>query len=681
MAQGHGKRPDGKAVELPQERLARQKLEATLDTRTKEAHRALEKAQAGGEIDAEVAAQLQKGMGNAALAGMVKGGSETSTATTEAEATLDQAREKEGEEEHEEKEAGELEQVLPSFSSGGGGGGGNGGNSPWAVGKFFGGDGDGETDPALLGGPRWRPMPVPPDPDDEVEVEALDTELEQAERPPVSLAEADAALGSAPWAAGPLTRGLRHPDRLVNRRAMDENGLPDSIWARARAMVSFLARHAPDAAVHHTAVAARALGVSPDTPLVVAIARELAIVEACLARLPPGWGAACDVAADQRARARVEQTAAALASENRLFAPELLSMTLGEVSPAVEVALGREAHPAAEAAVEAAAHLAEMPTISSWEPAPESIAPTRSDVDRLLDAALGIIPDIPTLSASVVPLYRQLNRLLGALGAVQVEVASACVATWPWLPDGVAEGVATQLDKTLRVAARKLVEIGREVEQAVAENEAAPIEVLARRAAALGALVELSRSGAVRTLASGLLTTGRQPATVPQGEPELERMLLRGRSEQLRPLLEGRTDLYALSIGARLDGAPGVLARLRTVKPAPTANQVPSAGSKTTVREELPPLPAGTLPLNAPLWRVLVLAAAESAGDEASVPEEYPAQSPYLLAYSAILAARTQGAFPLLHAAEQMRAMGEGGALNLLKAAWTEFFPLSGTER
>ena len=46
---------------------------------------------------------------------------------------------------------------------------------------------------------------------------------------------------------------------------------------------------------------------------------------------------------------------------------------------------------------------------------------------------------------------------LTALGAIQVEVAAAALAAWPWLPDGVAEAVLHRLDAELRASARRVI--------------------------------------------------------------------------------------------------------------------------------------------------------------------------------------------------------------------------------
>ena len=96
MAQRFDRRPgDKSSPELPQERLARDKLEVKLDTRTRDARRALEAAETGQEVGAEAAAQLQRTLGNSALQGMIKEGTDTSTGTAELEVEVEEEQEQE----------------------------------------------------------------------------------------------------------------------------------------------------------------------------------------------------------------------------------------------------------------------------------------------------------------------------------------------------------------------------------------------------------------------------------------------------------------------------------------------------------------------------------------------------------------------------------------------------------
>lgn len=650
MGHGHGKRPDGKAIELPSEKLARQQLDQKLDARAQEAQRALEKAQGGKEVDAEVAAQLQKGLGNSALAAMVKQGSDTDTATTSAEATLDEAREEEVEEEGEEKEAGEVEHVLPSFSTGGGGGGP--GGSPWAVGKYFGGDGDDDGEVLVVGGPRWRPMPVLPDPDEDVELDEVAGDPDADPDAEASLEAASAVLGDAPWSPATLSRGLRHAGRLVARRVLDAGGRVDPVWARARAMNTFLAEHAPHPDGRALARLAAALGVHDDESLVLATARELAVVERVLAPLGVGWHAVVDVAADQRARARVEQAAAALAPEGRLGAPDLLGAVLGDAAPPVAPTDDRLPHPAALEALRRAAHLAVVPSIEGWrapEP-PEPSDPTLDFVDAVLAGPGGAegSGELPGVSA----LYDRMNLLLAAVGVVQVEGASAALAAWPWLPDGVAEGVAAELDEGLRGAARRLVEVGGRIETAAVAGEAAKVEALSAAAAAIAPLVSLLRDRAVNQLGGLVLADDAPPHAARPLDDDLDRLaslVERGRTAEARALAARGDSLDHAAWAARIDGAAAALPVLARLSGHGAAlgrlAATVSASGPTAGASLVAALPPGTGPFGK-AWAAMVQARA------LSLPAER----------RAVLAS----------VAPAIRAVGEGAALNLLKAAWVE---------
>ncbi|MBM4369433.1 MAG: hypothetical protein FJ102_24685, partial [Deltaproteobacteria bacterium] len=533
MAQGHGKRPDGKAIELPSEKLQRQQIENKLDARAQEAQKALEKAQGGKEVDAEAAAQLQRGLGNSAVASMIKQGSDTDTATTAAEATLDESREEEVEEEKEDKDAGEVEHVLPSFSTGGGGGGP--GGSPWAVGKFFGGDGDDDGDIVPIGSPRWRPMPLPPDPDEDVEL--LEIEDEQAsEAIDASLDAAAARLGDAPWSAGTLSRGLRYAGRLAGRGVMGDDGEPDPVWSRARAILRFLGTHAPEAEARALAMIGAEIGVGESESLVQAVARELAIVERVLSRHDVSWMAIADVAGDQRARARVEQAASKLAATSQLGAPSLLAEALGDVVEMAEVDLVAPPHPAALLALRGAAHLVPMAGLEGWTPPglPAAEDEALAMVDRLL---AGDGADTTEGLPGVDALYDRMNTLLAAIGVAQVEGAAAALAAWPWLADGVAERVVHDLDAGLREAAQRLVDVGQRIEAAATAHDVATVEALSAAASGLAPLVARVRDEAVGTLAA-LLAADGAAAEAPL-LPEVAALFARGRSRAARDALAG----------------------------------------------------------------------------------------------------------------------------------------------
>ncbi len=646
MAQRLDRRPGDKAgPELPQERLARQKQEVNLDQATKDSRRALEKAQGAGEVDAEAAAQLQQQMGNAAMQGMVKESTDTDTATTSAEATLDKAREEQQEEEQDEdKDAGDLEQVLPSFSTGGGGaaGDGSGASSPWSGARMFGGDAPPDDALAGPGKPRWRPMPLAPDPDDDAEIEAIAEGDVAAEAVVGSLGGAEAIFGSVSWSPGVLSRGLRYPARLVGA-VLGAGGAADPLWCRARACLRFLAQHANDPAARALAAGAAAVGQPDETPLVLAVAQELALVEAVLAHLTSSWHGVCDAAVDSRARPRVEGAAAELGLAG-LSARALLSRTLGtNVAPAGGERAGT-AHPAALAALSAVAHLAPFPVVDPWRPPAPDLG-EEDPVLRALDAFLvaetgGATPELRPVAA----LYAQLDAALVALGGVQVEVAAAGLAAWPWLPEGVAEAVMYDADIALRQLARKVMAAGRAVEAAAAARDAGAITASSAEAIGFLARGEFVRGAALVALAGPLLDCGEPVA--PPADMVWEGRLTAGHAEVLKIALGRVEPVAAFAQRVRLEGA---LAAAEPISRQPGDAALLDAAARVA---------AGDLPAAA--VRVARWVGEGSAG-------------PYGLVWAATLSAYARRDAQLLSAAgPAVAAHQEAGALNLLKAAWAE---------
>ncbi len=637
MAQRLDRRPGDKAgPELPQERLARQKQEVNLDQASKDSRRALEKAQGAGEVDAETAAQLQQQMGNAAMQGMVKESSDTDTATTSADATLDKAREElqeEDQEQDEDKDAGDLEQVLPSFSTGGGGaaGDGSGGSSPWSGARMFGGDAPPDQGLAGPAKPRWRPMPLAPDPDDDAEIEGVADEGAAEQAAVLSLGGAESIFGSVPWSPGVLSRGLRYPARLVGA-VLGAGGAADPLWCRARACLIFLAEHANDPAARALAAGAAAIGQPDDSPLVLAVAQELALVEAVLAHLSPSWHGVCDAAVDSRARPRVEGAAAELGTA-ALSASALLTRTLGASVPPAEGEPADKAHPAALAALYAIAHLAPFPVMDPWRPP----APERGEDDpvlRALDDFLafqtgGPTPDLPPLAA----LYVQLDAALVALGGVQVEVAASGLAAWPWLPEGVAEAVMHDTDVALRQLARKVMAAGRAIESAATAGDASAITAASAEAIGFLASGEFVRGAALVALAGPLLDPG-EPVAPPAETARLGRVAA------------GDAPLHGFARRVRMQGA---------------------ASAGVSVSDQ-----TGDAAL-------LEAAARVSTGDLASAAIRVArwvgegSAGPYGLVWAASLAAFARRDTRLLSAAGPVVATHQdAGALNLLKAAWAE---------
>ncbi len=643
MAQRFDRRPgDKSSPELPQERLARDKLEVKLDTRTRDARRALEAAETGQEVGAEAAAQLQRTLGNSALQGMIKEGTDTSTGTAELEVEV----EEEQEQEVEDKEAGELERVLPSFSTGGGGGG-TANTAPWAMGRMFGGDGEPEA-PAAAAIAKWRPMPLPPDPDEDEPAAPTGEERATEEAPwDATGQDADVRFGDLPWSPGVLSRGLRHYARLTHRRILDGSGAVDGVWARVRAALRFLGHHAPHDEVRALAAGGARIGILEEQPLVLALAQDLAILEAALARLGPEWHGVVEAAADLRARPRADAAAADLPA-GHLCTVALLAAALGSSAPPASDEDAEIAHPAALAGVEGAARLAPLPRLELWrrpavlgDPAePEDFAVAA--LDALLSAETGGAERAPP---DVAALYDQLTASLTAFGAIHVEVAAAAIASWPWLSDGVAEAAAARVDERLRELARRLVAAGRSIEAAVAAGDLGGIERASAEASGIAAAAEFVRSAALIALAGPLLDTAFPAAPAPDRSWAYRQAA--GKGAVLRAELEREPPLLAFGRRVDLDGA--------------TAAGTALAGESGDAAL----LHAGAL---------------ASVGNESAAAIRMAAwlgegnPGPYALVWTAILGARARRDPEILVAAiPSVRAHEDGGALNLLKAAWIEF--------
>lgn len=641
MAQRFDRRPgDKSSPELPQERLARDKAEVNLDTRTRDARRALEAAEVGQEVSAEAAAQLQRTLGNAALQGMVKEGTDTATGTAEIE--IEQEEEEE-QEQDDDKEAGELERVLPSFSMGGGGGG-TANTAPWAMGRMFGGDGEPEAAAAATAA-KWRPMPLPPDPDDDEPDAASVAEEAAGETPWDGMAQvADARFGELPWSAGVLSRGLRHSARLTHRRVINASGDSDAVWSRARAALRFLGNHAPHDEVRALAAGGARIGILEEQPLVLALAQDLAILEAALAKLGPEWRGVVEAAADLRARPRAEAAAAELPA-GRLCTASVLAAALGSSAAPADGDDAETAHPAALAAVQAAARLAPLPRLELWhrpELAVDAVDPVVAALDALLAAETrGREAD----STQVAALYEQLTASLTAFGAIHVEIAAAAIAAWPWLSDGVAEAAAARVDERLRDLARRLVRAGRSIEAAVAAGDLGGIERAAAEAAGIAAAAGFVRTAALTALAGPLLDPAC--AVAPTLDRSWAARQAAGKGADLRAELERTPPFLAFARRADLDGALVAGAALAEASGDAALLHV---GSLVSVGNE-----------NAAAVR---LAAWVGQGDP----------GPYALVWAAILGARSRRDPDLLVAAgAAVRAHEDAGALNLLKAAWLEF--------
>ncbi|MDP2316335.1 MAG: hypothetical protein Q8P41_25780 [Pseudomonadota bacterium] len=677
-----GKAPDGKAADArtlvePKDRAA---LEAQLQ-KLDEQKRALEQRGEAEGLDAELAARLQPSMGNAAIAGLLNRATDT-TSAQEGDLALDELKDEELEEEGEEKEAGEIEHVLPSFSTGGGGGGG--GQPPWAMGRMLGGDDDDEVEAVEATAAGWRPMPVLPDPDEddgELEAEA-EAGGDPDEPDAIDLSEALEALGDATWRPSVLARGLRRP-RLLARAGFDPEALVDAsgldhALGRARAMLRFVALHGDGLDAVLLARAATGAGepvFPPAAGFAGATARALALLEVTLASLPPGWAALLDVLADPRARARVEQVAVTVAEAGGLSATALFEAVLGANVTPGEVDLVLGGHPAALLALTTAARLDPLPLVDLWA---RPVRPPRADpAADALDAVLArftgaAAPDGPGIAAGdLSALFESMNLLLGAIGGALVEVAAAGVAVAPHAEIPAVAGILGEAERVLRRAARRLYKAGEALQRLVGTEDEEQVRAISAETLAVRSTADLARQSAVASLAALLLDTEPSPPELPDLYVRAEAEAAVGRGPSARGFLEAAIVSAPPELEGRvLLAAGGLLLKLG----------YPDSGQLAESAERLGDgvLGAGARSLSAGLSLARESWGAAEVDARAGLRIGMALGLPYVVADAACsrataLAMRGDDWRSALHeGAAWLRARDEGAALNLVKARWGE---------
>ncbi len=507
MSNDRQKRPD------PREMVAKappsKRADLAAELARPEVQRALQKAEGG--IDADLAAQLAPQLGNDALQELLKAGSETSTGSTNATAVDGRGQEaEEGEEEEREREQeqdleSEVQAILPNFS----GPSGAPGASPWAMGKFFGGEGDADEDPLGPVAGQWRPMPSLPELED-LPLGGVDDPEPPGAGPDAGwLDEARRELGRAPWSKDLLGRGLRDPVPLC-RPHFEPESLDDGLntpFGRARAALELLARHAEPASVRRrawtlhgagSALAPHQMGYSGAT------ARALHALSVVLDSVPDRevWERILEARLCVNARAVAEQAADRL-EPGTLGAVALFEVIFPPEGPDAEGMAGDDAapHPAALDALGIAARLTPMPRIEAWVPAP----PAEEDLDgsMAIDRVLRAFTSAGARGGHVLePLFNRMNSLLDALGLAQLELAAAALAA---VAAGVSRNAALSAisagDAALVRVARSLVRVGRNLED---ETDAEVITTLSWQVVAVREGADLARSVAFRALAREL---------------------------------------------------------------------------------------------------------------------------------------------------------------------------------
>lgn len=549
MATSFQRRPGDKTPNLP---ASATRMDPALEAEVQKAEaqrRALEQRGGDAELDAELVAKMQPAMGNSAVQALLNRGTDTTTAGADTGLEQRQGEEEEGEEK-DDLDANELEQVLPSFSTGGGGGGGGGGgtNAPWAMGRDFGGDDDAEAAVVDAAQPRWRPMPFLPDPDDDLEIDDVEGD-EPEDRPgALDLRGAESALGPSRWEPSLIGRGMRHVRRLASpefgpESLVDREGV-ESALGRLRTLLRFLARHADlDAAALLARAAAR--GGEAVFPVAAgfsgATARAAALAEATLALLPAAWGPVLEVALDPRGRPRAERAASELVGRGILSSPLVFLTAIGEDVAAVETELSLDAHPGAVAALEACARTDALPLFDLWEPSAER-APVDAEVDAI-DAVLARFtggapaPRAGISAADIARLAEPINHLVGGFGAIHVEMAAAATSAAPFASHGSLAGVLAVVDAQLRRGARRLISALGELESLVGGDGFDRVRAISAEALAVRAAAELLRRGALGGMARLLLDAPARAPSFPLAGAE--EALARGKTMGVRAAAAG----------------------------------------------------------------------------------------------------------------------------------------------
>lgn len=646
-----------------------------VDPKLREAQQKLEKMDDKTEMSQDTAAQLQAMMGNAALAGLLNRGSETATSTADAaQKEAQEEVEEEGKDEGEDLEQSGVERVLPSFTNSAG----TPGGSPFSMGHFFGGDDDGEGASAQPAGARWRPMPSLPDPDEEEPLEEVEA-AEDGEEEGLDFGEAEVELGEAGIPEGMLQRGLRHPYRCALpdfsfERLVDLNRL-DNAYGRGNTLLRLLATWAEQPDAKLLATAASFHPFAPEgSGFSGAITWVLALCELVLLQLPDreSWEPLFEVGLDGQTRPQVEQAAERLAPEGRLNAPAIVEFLVGERWEPEDVELLEEVHPAAAAVLARASFQAPLPLIDLWQPPPPPVSadPELEAHDAHFLSLFG--EEEPTGGYSdeaLQPVFDSMNALLGALGLAQAEVATAALAVSPWAEVGQVAGVCSLFDDLIKKVARRLVRVGRELEDLVGTDDPAPITSLSAEAMGVRGSAEVLRRAAFCTLGAHLRTQPPIAVVLPAAWEHAMAEVAREHTGEARKILEEAIEQAEDADQGRLSLLTGAWLLHAGFG---TAAEGHLGWAAALLEKEEPHLAAGAL--------LLLLSLRLSRGQDVGDLTDRLGKLGRELGASMVVAAAAIGELQaterlevLQPAAAWMRTMEEGGALNLLKGRYAEW--------
>ncbi|HNH46466.1 MAG TPA: hypothetical protein PKY30_05490, partial [Myxococcota bacterium] len=395
--------------------------------------------------------------------------------------------------------------------------------------------------------------------------------------------------------------------------------------------------------------------------------------ELVLLQLPDreAWEPLLEVGLDGQTRPQVEQAAERLAPEGRLNAPAILEFLVGERWEPEEVELLEEVHPAAAAVLARASFQAPLPLIDLWQPPPPPVSedPELDAHDAHFLALFG--EDEPAGGYSeeaLQPLFDSMNALLGALGLAQAEVATAALAVSPWADTGQVAGVCALFDDLLKKVARRLVRVGRELEQLVDTDDPAPITALSAEAMGVRGSAEVLRRAAFCTLGAHLRTDAPVVAELPPAWERAMAEVAREHTGEARKILEDAIEQAEDAEQGRLSLLTGAWLLHAGFG---TAAEGHLGWAAALMEKEEPPLAAGAL--------LLLLSLRLSRGQDVGDVTERLGKLGRELGASMVVAAAAIGELQatdrleaLQPAAAWLRTMEEGGALNLLKGRYAE---------
>lgn len=446
----------------------------------------LERIEEGQEIVPEAAERLQPQMGNQAVQALL---SRTASTTQTATGTADlELAEEVGEAQDEEKDVSSLD--MPDVSFGGGGDGTPVEESPWDVGRLFGGDDDPppkKPQPKRSRSGRARGPGNTSDLEDPFDDEELDAgHIEHIEN---TLGETpkmkeEYRSGDARYRA--IEVGLQIPHAIGRRQLIPESMVDRTDHldplGRATSIGRFMATAATQEDARllaQTTSGPASILVNPQTGHAGASAR-LASLTVCIEALEGGstgtddairlalcrdaWPSALAAAKQTAKTGRVVapsivEAAGELSEDNKIHQPILR----GSHTDLAKIRLGQ----LALVEILPTTHLPHIPSIQfSSAPAPPSDDPILAAVDATLAKFTGGInpADLPQqkiLSEQAIqPVLNAATELVNAMGKAQVEMAAAAIALARVRPAPPTRSTLKHADTALRDLARTVVKAG-----------------------------------------------------------------------------------------------------------------------------------------------------------------------------------------------------------------------------